>query len=195
MTNTLDSFETQLLGELRGVVTARSASTAPTLVETGQEPASHPARTRRRRRAAWILAMTGAVAVVLTAPGLGGSPAFAVQAGPSGTIEVEVNRLEEAAGLEAALRDLGVKADIQYLGRNMQCAKPRFEDALSVPGSATRFSVGKGIEITLDRRDIVHGETVVVAASDIRNGVYAEMGIAAGPVTPCQPTPRLAEQR
>lgn len=81
--------------------------------------------------------MAAATAAVVTVPGLVGSPAFAVQKGPNGTIEVEVNRLEEAAGLAAALRDLGVKSDIQYLGRNMQCAKPRFDYAPSAPGSDT----------------------------------------------------------
>lgn len=194
MTNTLDSFETQLLGELREVVAARSASTQPTLAAVGQVHASQPSGRRWRVRVASLVAVAAATAAVVTLPGLVGSPAFAVQEGPNGTIEVEVNRLEEAAGLAAALRDLGVKSDIQFLGSNMQCAKPRFEDAPSAPGSATRFSVGQGIQITLDRRDIAHGETVVIAASHIPDGVYAEMGIAVGPVAPCQPTPLSADQ-
>ena len=192
MTNTLDSFETQLLGELRDLVAARSVSTGPAL-GVGADSFSRFPWGRRRRRLVSLLAMTGATAAALTVPWLGGSPAFAVTEGPNGTIEVKVNRLEEARGLEAALRDLGVKADIEYLGSNLQCAAPRFSGATSVPGSATRFSIGEGIELTLDRRDIAHGETVVIAASRINDGVYDEVGIAVGPVTPCHPKSRPAD--
>lgn len=196
MTDTLDSFETELLGELREVVAARAASAKPTRASVSHGHASRPP-TRRRARVASLVAATVGVAAAVIVPGLIGSPAFAVQGGPSGTITVQVNRLEDAAGLADALRNLGVKADIQYLGRDMRCAQPRYADAPSASASATRFRVGQGgIEIILDRRDVAHGETVVIAASNIHDdGVYGEVGIAAGPVAPCQPRPLPSDQR
>ncbi len=194
MTRTLDSFETELLDELRAVVAVR----ATTARERGLDPVPvapvSPRRPRRRFRAAALLTAAAASTAVVTLHGLVGSPAFAVQQRPDGTIEVQVNRLEDAAGLEAALRELGVEADIRYLGRNLQCAAPRFRDGPVAPGSVTRFSVGDGIELTLDRRDVSSGETVVIAASRITDGVHAEMGIAVGPVARCEPVPIPADE-
>lgn len=190
MTCTPDSFETELLGELRAVVEVRSASTE---TSARQVRAARPSSPRRSLRTASVLAAAAATAVVVMVPGFVGSPAFAVQEGPHGTIEVQVERLEDAAGLEAALHELGVRADIQYLGNSMQCTEPRFESGPSAPGSATRFSVGEGIELTLDRRDLEHGATVVIAASRIPHGIHAEVGVALGSVAPCRPVPLPAD--
>jgi hypothetical protein len=196
MTDTLDSFQSELLGELRAVAAARAATTEPAPA-SGRRARAWQRLTPRRVRVASLAAAAVGVAAAVAVPGLVGSPAYAVTEGPSGTIEVQVNRLQEAAGLETALRDHGVQADIQYLGRDMRCAQPRFAGAASAPDSATRFRVGqRGIEITLDRRDVAHGETVVIAASNItNNGVYGEVGIAAGPVAPCRARPLPSEQR
>ncbi len=83
-----------------------------------------------------------------------------------------------------------MKADVQFLGDNMRCTPGRFRDSVSVAGSSTRFSVGTElISVDLDRRDVAHGETVVIAASWISRGISAEVGIADGPVRDCQPIP------
>lgn len=180
MTNDLDSFETQLLAELRTTVTARSAS----------QQLSQLADVTRRRLGIGAAASAVAAAIVgmIVVPGLFNDPAYAVQDGPSGTVEVEVNRLEDAAGLEQALSKHGVKADVQYLGEGLKCAPGRYRSADSVPDSSTRFTVGTdGISVTLDRRDVDDNKTVVIAASRISDGIYAEVGIADGPVQDCQP--------
>ncbi len=49
--------------------------------------------------------------------------------------------------------------------------------------------VGDGFAAQLDRRDLSEGETVVIAASRTPDGVYAEVGIALGPVARCRPIP------
>lgn len=96
---TLDTFEQALLDELRQRVGSRAAPT--------------PSRSRRR----WALAAlpvgaAGAVAVALT---LGGpSAAYAVEKGDNGDIVVTIHRLDDAAGLEKALKAEGVEADVDY---------------------------------------------------------------------------------
>ncbi|MEO5982868.1 MAG: hypothetical protein ABIQ13_11180 [Pedococcus sp.] len=107
-------------------------------------------------------------------------------------MSVLINRLEDAAGLQAALKRLGVTAQVQYLGYRMQCTPGRYEPASSAPNSRTRFTLGSnGIRVELDRRDVNDGQTVVIAASRIKDGVHGEVGIAAGPVRPCDPTALL----
>lgn len=54
---------------------------------------------------------------------------YAVHKGPEGTIEVEVNRLEDASGLQHALAEHGVKANVQHLGFEMKCSPGRCRHA------------------------------------------------------------------
>lgn len=108
MTNDLDTFEARLLGELRNTVAARS-----------QDQTSYrlsPVQRRRRRIGAAVATVALAIGGVIVIPGVVGSQAYAVSDGPSGTVELKVNRLEDAAGLQRALIDHGVKANVQYLG-------------------------------------------------------------------------------
>ena len=87
----LDTFETQLLEELRAHVTARA---------TAQE--SEKLQIHRRRRRNLVLACVAAaaaVAIAIVIPGRA-SPAYAVTDGPNGTIDLQVSRLEDAAGLQ-----------------------------------------------------------------------------------------------
>lgn len=96
----LTSFETALLSELRDNVSARA--TAP----------------KRRRRSIAAVAAAG-IAALATGIGLttmGGSPAFAVDTSADGDIVVRIHELTDAAGLEQALADQGVTADVSYGG-------------------------------------------------------------------------------
>jgi len=62
-------------------------------------------------------------------------------------------------------------------------------DGVSHP-PRTQFSVGSnGISVVLDRRDVSQGQTVVISASHVGNGVHGEVGIRAGPLAPCLPVP------
>ncbi len=196
MRTTLDSFESRLLGDLRAEVSDRAAAG-----KTGRPEHPAPRRTRWRPAAA-SAAAAAVVATVLAVPALlGPSPAYAVGDGPGGTIEVEIDRLEDADGLERALEDRGVRADVQYLGADLRCQDDRYRDAPSAPGSRTRFAVGDGLRVVLDRRDVADGGTVVIAASttspvgagpgdvETGSGIHGEVGIARGPVAPCEPQP------
>ncbi len=75
-----------------------------------------PAPNRWRRR---VLAVTtGAVAAAAVVVGVattGTSAAFAVEQRGNGDLEVTIHRLTDPAGLERALRERGVDADVTYL--------------------------------------------------------------------------------
>jgi hypothetical protein len=103
----LDTFETALLGELRAHVATRPA-TAP----VRQAPRPH-----RPRRWATGLAAAAAAAtayVVVSPGGPAVSPAYAVSENADGEVVVTVHRLEDADGLEQALREHGIDAEVSF---------------------------------------------------------------------------------
>lgn len=110
MNAALDSFESALLTRLREQVE--------------QPPAVRP-RLSRRRLLLGSATVAAAVAMVVIVPGLGTAPAYSVQEGNSGTITVQIRRLEDAKGLEALLAKSGVRADITYVPDGQQCAPRR----------------------------------------------------------------------
>lgn len=99
---TLDTFETKLLAELR------------TAVQVQPEPIAFRRRSRAYAAAAAAVAgIAAAIAVPLTS---GGSPAFAVQDKSDGSVVVTIDRLEDAAGLQDALAAHGLPATVDYHG-------------------------------------------------------------------------------
>lgn len=101
----LDRFESALLVELRDHVATRSAPELTT-------PQRHP---RRRVVAGAAVAAVAATAfVVASLGGPGASPAYAVEQTAGGEVVVTISRLEDSAGLERALRDKGIDADVDY---------------------------------------------------------------------------------
>jgi hypothetical protein len=103
----LDSFESALLTELR-----REVAEHPAVA-----PVSGVARRPRRRLRLAAVGATGMAAAAVAVFGLGGnggSPAFAVAEDSAGDVTVTVHRLDDAAGLERALRAKGIDADVSY---------------------------------------------------------------------------------
>jgi len=105
---TLDRFETKLLEELRAHVATRPEVATPPL----------PAR-RSHRRGRWAAGLAAAAAaatayVVVSPGGPGVSPAYAIDQQADGDIVVTIHRLEDAAGLEAALVEHGIDADVNF---------------------------------------------------------------------------------
>ena len=104
----LDSFESALLTELRQHVEQHPVT----------EPTPLASRRRRPVRLAATAAATGIAATVATVVGLGGlggpSPAYAVEKDASGDVVVTIHRLDDAAGLESALKAKGIDADVSY---------------------------------------------------------------------------------
>ncbi|QBR94038.1 hypothetical protein [Nocardioides euryhalodurans] len=191
MTTQLDDFETALLHELRAHV------------------ADRPARVRRGRTRIAVgvgLTAAAAVAAVVVVPGAGVQTAYSVQEGNSGEITVEVNRLEDAAGLERELEAYGVDADVTYVPDGGECAPGRYEPvARSLSGMTT--GVGADLlQVTLPPGAVRDGETFVLAVSlvpvpatgdpdgdgisdlgGIR--VWTDFDVASGPVAPCDVMP------
>ncbi len=94
-----DSFDRALLTELRQVAA---------------EPAAAPVRRTRKR---WAYVGTGVAAAAVTAFGLTslGSPAaYAVDETGDGDIVITIHELDDADGLEQALADHGIEADVDY---------------------------------------------------------------------------------
>jgi len=199
MTTQLDDFETRLLHTLREQVT--------------QHQSTAPRRSRGPRRLALTAGAVAAAATgLLLIPGLGTSPAYSVQEGNAGEIIVEINAPTDASGLQRALQEHGIAADITYLPELQTCAPGRYVEVdRSLSGLTT--SIGsESIGVTIPPGAIRDGETFVLSWSvlpmsqaelDALNtqitqdggttteGAHATLtaGVAAGPVQPCTPVP------
>lgn len=179
MNRQLNTFEAALLTELRNEVEARAAlDTAP------------PKAPRARRRWATVGGVLGAAgAAAVAAFVLSPTPAFSVSEGNGGTIIVEVNRLEGASALVAALAEHGVTADVTYLEPEQQCAAGRYA-AKDVPGLS--LSVGdERFVVEIPPGAVLEGDTFVLSAA-VRphadgNGQTSsvDFGIATGAVSAC----------
>lgn len=190
--NQLDTFEISLLSELRQHVEDRDSLPA------------------RRSRTRLVVSGLGVAAAAVTAavviPGLGVSTAYSVQEGNSGEIKVSVDRLEDAAGLEVALEELGIPAVVTYVPDGGQCAPGRY-DVIDRDLTGMRIGVGgQTFDVTLPPGAVRDGETFVIAASLVRlpatgdpdgDGISDEGGariwlqadVATGPVAPCRVVP------
>lgn len=203
MTTPLDHFENSLLTALREHVADR----APATHAAGQTSTSAPPSRRRPPRLllAGIATVTAAVVGVIFVPGLGSTPAYSVQEGNAGAIEVQVNRFEDAAGLEQALAAYGINADITYVPNGGACAPGRYVPIESGSGG---ISLSLGIDqfrVTLDPGTVRDGEILVIDASlvelpdSVEPGtglldtggiqVVVDAAVTQGPVPKCSPIP------
>ena len=148
----LDAFESRLLAGLRR--------------EVGAARAVAPARRRTRRRALAVAAGVAATAVagVVLVPGLGTTRAYSVQEGNAGTIEVQINRPQDAVGLERALEEHGIAADITYLPDLQECAPGRFAEVEREVGMSLQIGQ-EMVRVTLPPGAVRDGETFVMELS------------------------------
>jgi len=125
-------FEQRLLTQLRTVVAERSAAEA----KTAEAPA-RPAWRRAPRLALGAAAAAAAVATALVVSAGGGNTqaAFAVEPQAGGSVNIEIYSLSDPSGLEAALAQAGIPADVTELPPLTACREPRFQGTdLAVPG-------------------------------------------------------------
>jgi hypothetical protein len=171
----LDHFETRLLAELRREV-------------DGLAPVA--ARRPRRTIAAIAGAAAAAVAAVVLVPGLGTSAAYSVQEGNSGEVVVEITRPEDAAGLEQALADHGIAADVTYLPDLATCAPGRYVPVAREVGLS--LAMGRDlVRVTLPPGAVRDGETFVMVWSVEPAGEHGTAAsvvadVTADPVGACQ---------
>lgn len=162
---TEDRFEERLLTQLRAHVAGRDAG----------PPTPAPAATAWRARGP-RLALAGAAAaaviagVAIASGGDGAEPAYAVEPQDDGSVSVTIRSMADADGLERALRDAGVNAEVEALPAGTSCPSPRVQRAPD-PGSGTGTGpsvssvrqAGDGTtEFTIAGPQVARGETVVI---------------------------------
>lgn len=154
----LDTFERNLLTELRHHVAARTS--------VGAVTGSRPRRRWTVAIAGGGLASTAAAAVIVL--GLGAaSPdaAYAVQSRPDGAVVVTVFDLSDAAGLQGALAAKGVRAEVSYVPDFQQTGG---QAPTAGSGAACAIALAKvdgGLRFTLTAAQIASGATLDIVTS------------------------------
>lgn len=178
----LDAFEASLLADLRAVAHHQGAARAAGSAQ--RAPARHRAR---YLSLAGAVAATLAVALIVTVARP--TPAYAVSGRNGQEITVTITRLEGAAGLEDALAQRGITAQVTYLPINTACAPSRYAE-LDTPG-LTLSTGAEDFKVIIPPGAVGQGETFVLSAAvqPLKDGVRAivEFGITAGPIAPCVP--------
>jgi hypothetical protein len=184
----LAPYEQRLLAELREVVAERAA------------PVAAPARRRIRIAVGLSAAAALAVAAAVGAPvlpGAGDRPAYAAERDPDGSIRILIREYRDAAGLQARLRQLGVAAVVDYVPDGKQCREPRADYLPEPPGLLTHLPPEDGGESVMrlhpeligPGQTFVFGTTIVGELGTLGSGAVARIGLAAGPVRPCELIP------
>ncbi|MFL5832982.1 MAG: hypothetical protein ACJ76B_03250 [Solirubrobacterales bacterium] len=127
-------FEERLLDELKTVVAQRAAEQ-----ELANEIGTHASGWQRGPRLAFGAAAVCAAAAAMLVFNSGSgdtSKAFAVETQDGGGVTISVYSAEDAAGLEGALADAGIRSEVSWLPAGMACQESRF-----TPSSA-RTSAG-----------------------------------------------------
>jgi hypothetical protein len=173
-------FEQRLLARLKAVVAERGAAAA------AAEAAEAKAATSSWRRRAPRLALGAglalaaiAIALIVSAGGDNTSKAFAVEPQVGGGVTIKVYALEDASGLEEALEEAGIQAQVTWLPAGKVCREPHYKPTIvhlpggGIVGGMTMGGPG-GITIGIGRTQRWHarmgeyrrGE---VSAEELRN--------------------------
>ncbi len=224
-------FEQRLLARLKAVVAERGAAAAAT--EAAEARVASPSWRRHGPRLALGAAtalVAVAVALIVSAGGDNPPAAFAVEPQEGGGVTIKVYSLEDASGLEQALEDAGIQAQVTWLPAGKVCREPHYTPSqVHLPGGGTigggmtmggsgggmtfeigstqrwreRFGEHRRGEISddeystanlnLDPEAFRPDQSVVLSGApapyggDPEGGSVAKMGIAEGPVEPCEP--------
>lgn len=194
---------------------ARRAALVDAIGSGGRDPQPPPGWARRVPRLA-LGATTAiaaiAVALIVSAGGDHTPAAFAVEPQEGGGAMIKVFTLRDAAGLEQALEEVGIRAQVTWLPPGTSCSEPRFTSStVKLPGGGTLSgfdAVGPGaltISVSSARkpRPLAHlhldpaafrpSQSVVLYGSpkpfdgNPEGGFEAHFQVAEGPVEPCQP--------
>jgi hypothetical protein len=132
-------FEQRLLARLKAVVAERGA--AAEAAEAAKAPAATPSWRRRAPRVvlgAGVAIAAIAVVLIVSAGGDNPSKAFAVEPQKGGGVTIKVYRLEDASGLEQALRDAGIQSQVTWLPAGKVCREPHYKPAVvHLPGGGS----------------------------------------------------------
>jgi hypothetical protein len=133
-------FEQRLLARLKTVVAERGAA-ASAAAEAAEAQAATPSWRRRAPRlavGAGIALVAVAIALIVSAGGDNTSKAFAVEPQDGGGVTIKIYSLEDASGLEQALEDAGVQAQVTWLPTGMTCREPHYTPSIvHLPGGGS----------------------------------------------------------
>jgi hypothetical protein len=201
-----EDYDARVVAALRAVVLDDASA-------RGEQPVADELARRRPGRAPWALAAAAAAVLVgglVVVPTLRAQPAWAVSRNGAGDVEVEVNRFDDAAGLEAALAAEGVPADVTFLPDGTWCAPGRYDPDDDRTPSRTTVSVGaRSFAARVSAGAVPSGSVLVITASarsmttselealdedpdddaQTVSGTTSRVGfvVVAGPVAPCEP--------
>jgi hypothetical protein len=223
------NFEERLLAELKAVVSGRATAARLEAEDRAAEPTWRRLRPRLALGVGFALAAVAA-ALVVSAGGDNPSRAFAIVPRAGGGVTIKVYGLEDATGLERALEDAGIKAQVTWLPVGKACREPHYKRSIvhlpgggsfsgmqmGGPGGPTiavgstkryRESFGKHrrgelpddemANLNLDPAAFRPDQSVVISGTptpyngDPEGGSIASLGVAEGPVEPCEPVPAL----
>jgi hypothetical protein len=181
----------------------------------GPQPGRGRGRAPRLALGAALAVAAIAVALIVSAGGDHTQAAFAVEPQEGGGVTIKVYSLEDAAGLEQALEEAGIRAQVTWLPPGKFCREPHFTPSRAkVPGrgslsgfvasgpgtltisvGSTRASRSGGplANFNLDPAAFRPDQSVVLSGSpmpydgDPEGGFEARFQVAEGPVEPCRP--------
>jgi hypothetical protein len=141
--DTESDFEQRLLEELKAMVAERGAEQ-----ETATEGATPAPAWRRAPRLALgaVAVLAAAVAVLVFNSGGDNAPrAFAVEPQKGGGVTIEVYSLEDASGLEQALKDAGIRSQVTWLPVGKVCREPHYKPSkVHLPGGGSFGEMSMG---------------------------------------------------
>ncbi|WP_157594553.1 hypothetical protein [Streptosporangium amethystogenes] len=151
-----------------------------------------------RRFLSLSAAVAGAAAAATVALTLfvgAGTPAYAVDKGADGSVEVRINEFRDPGELQAELAGAGVRAVVDYLPAGQTCRPSRGEPA----GAGGQMQVGigkegKGIAFKIEKGQVGADQTLVLAitvdqAGADRPPMATSLQVVKGTVAPCEATP------
>jgi hypothetical protein len=134
--DTESDFEQRLLEELKAVVAEPGAEQA-----TATESATPTFGWRRAPRPALgaIAVLAAAAAVLVFNSGGASTPrAFAVEPQQGGGVTIKVYSLEDASGLEQALKEAGIRSQVTWLPAGKVCREPHYTPSrVHLPGGGS----------------------------------------------------------
>lgn len=138
-------FEQRLGAQLKAIVAERGAAQASSEAELAE--AATPAWWRGSRLAlgGGVALAAAATALIVTAGGDKTSKAFAVEPQRGGGVAIKIYSPEDAAGLEGALGEAGIRSQVTWLPAGMTCREPHFTPSTaktSLGGTISGMTVG-----------------------------------------------------
>ncbi|MEV4379308.1 hypothetical protein [Streptosporangium sp. NPDC049644] len=184
------NFEERLLSALKEEITTRRAEENMTV----RTPVRHVPNRRFLGLSAAVAGVAAATTGTLILFGGAGTPAYAVDRGADGSVEVRINEFRDPGELQAELADAGVRAVVDYLPDGQTCRPSRGEPAGA--GGQMRVGVGedgKGIAFKIEKEQIGADRTLVLAITVDRAGadrppVATSLQVVKGTVAPCEAT-------